>query len=179
MSRLVKFVIGIDRTNQIIGRGVAWCALAMVILQFTVVVLRYTFGIGAIWLQESVIYTHSILFLVGAGYTLLVGGHVRVDIFYREASERQKVWIDLIGSIFLLLPVCGLILITSFPYVSASWKIFEHSIESSGIHAIYILKSLLLVFGGLLVLQGVSIILRSVLVLAGVQIASVEVKNAE
>ncbi|MFT5539916.1 MAG: TRAP-type mannitol/chloroaromatic compound transport system permease small subunit, partial [Alphaproteobacteria bacterium] len=101
----------IDRLNKTIGHAVAWTALALVILQFIAVVLRYVFGVGWIWVEESIIYLHATLFMAGAAYTLLQDGHVRVDIFYREATVRDKAWVDLLGTIFFLWPVSMLILI--------------------------------------------------------------------
>ena len=96
MNILGAVARAIDAVNERIGRGVAWFALLMVLLQFTVVVMRYVFGLGSIFMQEGVIYLHAALFLCGAGYTLLHGGHVRVDIFYRDASPRRKALVDLI-----------------------------------------------------------------------------------
>ena len=80
----------------------------MVLLQFAVVVMRYVFGVGFIFMQEGVIYLHAALFMLGAGYTLLHGGHVRVDIFYRDAAPPRKALIDLLGVILFLVPVCGI-----------------------------------------------------------------------
>ncbi|NVJ90683.1 MAG: TRAP transporter small permease subunit [Methylocystaceae bacterium] len=157
----------IDGINQNIGKTVSWLALIMVITQFTVVVMRYVFGIGSIMMQESIIYMHSFLFMIGAGYTLLHNGHVRVDVFYREASVRKKAVIDLFGVVFLLLPVCILIWNSSWLYVYQSWSIFEGSKETSGINAVFILKSVILVFCILLALQGIALALRSFLVLKG------------
>jgi TRAP-type mannitol/chloroaromatic compound transport system permease small subunit len=109
---------------------------------------------------------HAFLFLVGAGYTLLHGGHVRVDIFYREAAPRAKAWIDFLGVLLLLLPVCALLWWFSWPYVVKSWQVFEGSKETSGIQAVYLLKSLILVFCFLVSVQGLALALRSLLVLA-------------
>ena len=100
----------IDRFNTAIGRTASWCALAIVLLGFAVVLLRYVLGLGSIWLQESILYAHAALFLLAAAWTLKEGGHVRVDVFYADASPRTKAWIDLLGALFLLLPFCGAIL---------------------------------------------------------------------
>ena len=89
----------IDRLTTSVGRAVAWLALAIVLLQFALVVARYLFGLGSIWLTETVIYAHATLFLLAAAWTLRAGGHVRVDIFYAEASRRTKAMIDLIGAV--------------------------------------------------------------------------------
>jgi len=159
----------IDHINDGIGRTTAWVALAMVLVQFAIVVLRYIYGIGSILLQESVVYMHAFLFLIGAGYTLLRGGHVRVDIFYRNATPRAKAWVDLFGVLAFLLPVCVLLWWFSWPYVMASWHVFEGSKETSGIQAVYLLKTLILVFCLLVSAQGAALALRSLLVLADVE----------
>ena len=158
----------IDTTNEFVGRLASWAALAMVLMQFSVVVMRYVFGVGSIMMQESVIYLHSILFMVGAGYTLLHDGHVRVDIFYHDASVRKKALIDLLGSIFFIIPVCTLIWLASFSYVGNSWAVFEGSKETSGIQAVFLLKSVVLVFSFLVFVQGISTIAKSIITLAGV-----------
>ena len=159
----------IDAFNENIGKAIAWLALLMVMVQFVVVVMRYVFGMGSLFLQESVIYLHAVLFMVGAGYTLLHGGHVRVDIFYREASQRGKALVDLIGVVVFLVPICALIWWASWPYVASSWAVLEGSREVSGIQAVFLLKSVILVFVALMVLQGISLALRSLLVLLGIE----------
>lgn len=170
MNSLQRLAAWIDSFNDTVGKTVAWAALLMVLIQFIVVVMRYVFGLGSIMMQESVIYLHAILFMMGAGYTLLHGGHVRVDIFYREATERTKAWVDLVGVVVFLVPVCVLIWWFSFPYVQSSWKVFEGSKETSGIQAVFLLKTIILVFAALVAVQGVSMALRSILRLSGVEV---------
>lgn len=165
MSSLSSLARIIDIVNETIGRYTAWLALAMVLIQFVVVVMRYVFGIGSIMMQESVIYLHAVLFMVGSGYTLLHGGHVRVDVFYREASPQRKALVDLAGVIVFLIPVCLVIWWYSWPYAKASWRVFEGSRETSGIQAVFLLKSVILVFTALMILQGISLALRSLLYL--------------
>ena len=172
MTSLQRLAQGIDSFNDVVGKAAAWTALAMVLIQFIVVVMRYVFGLGSIMMQESVVYLHAFLFMIGAGYTLLHGGHVRVDVFYREASERWKSWIDFAGVFVFLLPVCLLVWWFSFPYVENSWKVFEGSKETSGIQGVFLLKSVILAFAFLVAIQGVSMAIRSflrLLRLAGVE----------
>lgn len=164
MKRLVG---GIDSVNNFIGRGVSWLAILMVLVQFGVVILRYAFGIGFVAAQESILYMHGILFMTGAGYTLLMNEHVRVDIFYRDASPGKKALVDLCGTLFLLWPICALIWWVSIDYVSMSWQVREGSADLSGMPAVYILKSFILVFASLLSLQGLSLAIRSGLALFG------------
>jgi TRAP-type mannitol/chloroaromatic compound transport system permease small subunit len=167
LSHLASLARIIDVINERIGRMVAWAALAMVLVQFTVVVMRYVFGYGSIMMQESVIYLHAILFMIGSGYTLLHNGHVRLDIFYRDASIRTKALVDLWGSIGLLIPVTVLIWWFSWPYVAGSWEVLEGSRETSGIHAVFLLKTVILVFAALMFVQGISLLARSMLTLKG------------
>jgi TRAP-type mannitol/chloroaromatic compound transport system permease small subunit len=155
----------IDRLIAAIGRAAAWLALVIVLLQFAVVVLRYAFGLGSIWLAESVIYGHAALFMLAAAWTLQVGSHVRVDIFYADAAPRTKALVDLAGALLLLIPFMAVILWFALPYVARSWAIFERSRETSGLPFVYLLKTLIPLFALLMALQGVSQAIRASLVL--------------
>ncbi len=168
MTLIESIVRAIDAVNEHIGRVIAWLALFMVLVQFIVVVMRYVFGIGSIFMQESIVYMHAMVFLVAAGYTLLHGGHVRVDIFYGSASPKRKALIDFCGVFLVLLPVCVLIWWTAFPYVSASWAVREGSPETSGIQAVFLLKTCILAFATLLAFQGLSLAAKSLFVLRGI-----------
>ena len=167
MKALVTFVRFVDRLNDLIGRGVSWLTLAMVLVTFAVVVLRYGFSLGWVGLQESYVWLYALVFMLGAGYTLLHNGHVRVDIFYRPASIRFQAIVDLCGSIFLLLPMMATVAWVSFPYIASSWHQLEGSREAGGLEGLFLLKTVLLVFCLLLGLQGLSMAGRSVLVLTG------------
>jgi TRAP-type mannitol/chloroaromatic compound transport system permease small subunit len=164
---LVTIARVIDSVNEGIGRVVAWTALALVAVQLLAVVLRYVFGVGWIWVEESIVYLHATLFMAGAAYALLREGHVRVDVFYREATARDRARVDLLGTVFLLWPVCALILVKSWPYVAQSWAVLERSPETSGIPAVFVLKSLIPVFAVLMMVQGVSMAASAALVLLG------------
>ncbi|MFK7867251.1 MAG: TRAP transporter small permease subunit [Alphaproteobacteria bacterium] len=162
-----QFINFLDGINRVVGESVAWLALYMVLVQFIVVVMRYVFGVGSIFLQESIIYMHAMLFMFGAGYTLLKDGHVRVDVFYREATPRTQAIVDLFGAVCFLIPVTLTIFSISWSYVTDSWSVLEGSKETSGIHAVYILKTVIPIFCVLVILQGVSMIGKSLLVLRG------------
>ncbi|NWH08599.1 MAG: TRAP transporter small permease subunit [Alphaproteobacteria bacterium] len=157
----------IDAVNTGIGRTIAWFALFMVLLQTAIVVARYAFGLGSVFAQEAMLYLHGTLFLAGAAYTLLKDGHVRVDILYRAAPPAAKEWINLTGAYLMLFPVAILLFFVSFPYVAQSWANFEGSRETSGIEAIFLLKSMILVFAALLYLQGLSLVAQGLLRLLG------------
>ena len=156
----------IDRLVSGIGRIAAWLILVVVLLQFALVVARYLFGLGSIWLSETVIYGHAAVFMLAAAWTLQAEGHVRVDIFYTEASKRTKALVDLIGGVLLLLPFMLVLLWLSVPYAARSWAILERSQEASGLPLVFVLKTLIPVFAGLMALQGVAQAIRAAAVLA-------------
>jgi TRAP-type mannitol/chloroaromatic compound transport system permease small subunit len=139
----------------------------MVLVQTVVVVQRYVFGISWIWLQESVMYMYGLLFLLAAGYTLLHDGHVRVDIFYRAAKEKTKALIDFLGTYLFLFPVMYVILDLGYPYFEISWRVKETSPETSGIPGIFVLKFAILMFAGLMTVQGLSLNIRAAFILIG------------
>ena len=157
----------VDRLNEVIGRVVSWLTLVMVLVTFASVVLRYGFSLGWIWLQESYIWLHGIVFMLGAGYTLLHDGHVRVDLIYRGAGPRYKAWVDLCGVLFLLLPMVVVVAWFSWSYVIDSWIYLEGSPSPGGLPGLFLLKTVLLVFCTLVGLQGLALAGRSLLVLRG------------
>ena len=158
-----KLSLLIDGLSNRLGQLFSWLTLGMVIVMATIVVLRYVFQIGSIALQESVIYINALIFTFGVGYTLKEQGHVRVDIFYSRLSHRQRAWIDLCGTLLLLVPSAVFIIWVSWDYVSISWQIREGSAESSGLPYVYLIKSAILILPGLLLLQGISEILKTVI----------------
>lgn len=156
----------IDRVNTAVGRAVAWLALVVVLLEFALVVARYVFALGSIWATETVIYAHATLFMLAAAWTLKAGGHVRVDVFYAEASPRKKAIVDLVGSLLLLLPFAVVLIWLSVPYAARSWAILEGSQESSGLPLVYVLKTLIPLFAALMALQGVAQAIRALAALS-------------
>ena len=162
MFEQLKHIAGrIDRLTGAVGRSVAWLALAMVLVQFAVVIMRYGLGLGSIWLQESILYAHATLFLLAAAWTLRDDGHVRIDILYVDASPRTKATVDLCGALLLLLPFMAVLAWYAWPYVMRSWAIYERSQEVSGLPFVYLLKSLLLLFVLMMALQGVAQAIRA------------------
>lgn len=164
---LERVIRTIDRINLAVGRVVAWLALLMALVQFTTVILRYVFAVGFIPMQEAVWYMHGILFMAGAGFTLLHDGHVRVDVFYRTAPARSRALVDLWGSVAFLVPLCVLTVFLSWSYVLNSWFILERSTEVSGLPLIFALKTMIWVFAVLLGLQGVALAARALRCLRG------------
>jgi TRAP-type mannitol/chloroaromatic compound transport system permease small subunit len=163
---MLSFVRAIDAFSDHLGRAVAWLLVAMTLLTVAVVVSRYAFGFGAIVLQESVLYMHAAVFMLAAGYTLRHNAHVRVDILNATWPARRRAWVEVLGTLFFLLPVVVFIFWASLDYVLASWRIHETSTDG-GLPFVYVLKSLLLVMPALLALQGGAELLRNVAFLTG------------
>jgi TRAP-type mannitol/chloroaromatic compound transport system permease small subunit len=151
----------IDRLTRAVGRAAAWLAAAIVLMQFALVVARYGFSVGSIWLTQSVIYGHATLIMLAAAWTLSAGGHVRVDVFYAQARARTRAIVDLIGSLLLLMPFALTLLWLSLPYAARSWAILERSQEASGLPLVFLLKTLVPLFAVLMGLQGVAQAIRA------------------
>ena len=152
----------VARFVALAGRGVAWLTLAMTLLTFLVVLLRYGFNQGWIWMQESVTYLHAAVFMIAAAWALQTDDHVRVDIFYRERSPRYRLWVNLAGTVLFLLPFALFLLFTGWDYVVAAWAVREASSEPGGLPLVWLLKSLVLVMPLLLVLQAGVTLLRCI-----------------
>jgi len=153
----------IDLINEHIGKAVSWLTLFMVIIMFGIVLMRYALNEGSIAIQESVMYMHAIVFMLGAAFTLKRDGHVRVDIFYHKMSTRKRAIVNFLGNLFLLLPVCIFIFWSSWEYVLEAWRIGETSREAGGLPWTYILKSTILFMAILLILQAIADMLRNLL----------------
>jgi len=153
--------------NEMIGRAASWLTVLVVVNVFVVALLRYLFGFGQVWMQELYVWLNAAMFMLAAGYTLLHDGHVRIDVFYREASQRYKTVVDLLGSLFLGLPLMWLMFDRSLPLVMRSWLRGEQSSEAGGLPGLYLLKSVLVGFAVVMALQLVAVILRSLVTLAG------------
>lgn len=159
---LMRMADLIDRFNARLARVAAICALALVVVQVGIVVLRGAFGTGSVWMQESLFYFHAFMFLFAAAFTLKSNGHVRVDIFYAQAQKRARAMIDLCGALFLLLPFMIAILWLTWPYAARAWSIWESSHESGGLPLVFALKTMLPLFALHLALQGVAQAIRAI-----------------
>lgn len=172
----LKLAYLIDGLNGWLGRIIAWFTLFLVIGTAVVVVLRYGFGIGATALQEGVLYAHALVFMGAAAWVLQRNGHVRVDIFFQKFSGRRQAVVELLGSVFLLLPVCLYLGWASWDYVTNSWATREISNETGGLRFVYLQKSIILVLAVGMSLQGLSNLIKAAYVIAG-RIPAPEVKH--
>ena len=169
MQFLSKIAKGIDVLNEWVGRGVAWVTLGLVLVIFVDVVMRYMFRTSFVFTQELEWHLFAFIFLIGAGYTLLHDGHVRVDILYQRLGTRGKAWINLVGVLLFLFPGCIMIIVTSFKFVYSSWAIMEGSPDPGGVPFRFIVKGTIPVGFCLLLLQGTSLGIHSLLQILGIE----------
>ena len=153
MDAFVNFV---HTLNAKIGRFAIWCVVYMVVIQFFVVLFRYVFSISEIWVQESILYAFSVMFLMSSALAYARDLHVRIDILSTNMSERSRATVEMLGILFMLLPTCWVIFAYSWDYVMQSWEVMEKSLEADGLPFFYILKTLILIFPVQLALQGLA-----------------------
>lgn len=166
---LTKSYKTIDRLNDLTGRLVSWITLLMVIVTCAVVLARYVFGVGSIALQESVMYMHGIVFMLGIAFTLKEQGHVRVDVLHEKLPLQTRTIIDVAGSVLFLLPVSIFIFWTSLDYVNFAWSLKESSAQPGGLPGVFLIKTLIPIMAALLALQGVAEIMKGIVTLTGIQ----------
>ena len=159
----MKYLELINKINVAIGKFFSWSLLIMVITTFIIVILRYLFNLGYIWMQELVRYLYASVFMLCAAYTLANDEHVRVDIFYSKMENKHKTIVNMIGALIFLFPVCLSILYYSYTYVINSWIQLEGSLEERGLHAVYLLKTFIWAFAIMLILQSTYIVLQGCL----------------
>ena len=160
---LTRLLSAIDALTGWTGQLLAWLLVPMVVGQFVLVLLRYVFGVGSIWGQEAVLFAHGAVFMGIAALVLRDDRHVRVDVLYRRLQPRRRALVDVLGLIVFLLPLCALMLITGWPYVATSWATLEGSRETAGLPLVFLHKTFILVFAGLVGLQGLAILVRKLL----------------
>ncbi|MBT3331181.1 MAG: TRAP transporter small permease subunit [Rhodospirillaceae bacterium] len=171
MVSILSWVVRLlDGINEYVGRTVSWLTVFMVLVVTLIVIMRYIFSIGFIWMQESYVWAHAIVFMLGAGYTLLHDGHVRIDIFYRTASQTYRDVVNIVGCIIFVLPICWIIFDRSIGYITRSFGVMESSAEAGGMPFLFVLKGMIWGFSFLLAIQAISLILRSLLSIAGHQV---------
>lgn len=166
MKNLALAVRFLCQINQFLGQLFSWFTLGIVLVCFTVVVLRYAFGMGFVWLQDLYVWLNGVMFMGIAGFTLLREGHVRVDIFYRTASEKRKALVDLFGCLIFIFPFILTIISFSWPFVRRSWSFMEGSANYGGMPGLYVVKTFIIVFAVVIGLQGLAMAGRSILILA-------------
>ncbi len=167
MNFLKKVSQLIDSFTEKIGLLVTWLTTILVLNVFYDVIMRYVFHRGNIAVQEMEWHIFSVIFLIGAAYTLKKDGHVRVDILYTKFSNKQKAWVDFIGTFIFLIPFCVIIICSSLNFISASWAVREISPDPGGLPGRYILKAMIPTGFILLIIQGISQAIKNLLVITG------------
>ncbi len=163
MLTLEKAASCLDAVAVYTGRTLPWLLLPMTLLTFGVVALRYGFDFGFIALQESIVYMHAVMLMLCMGYTLHENEHVRVDIFYSRMSDKVRTLVNLTGNLLFLIPVCVVILLSSWGYVAQSWQTFEGSSEAGGLPLVFLLKTLIPGMALLLLVQAAANLLRDII----------------
>ena len=174
MEALKTVVRYIDRLNGWVGRGVAWATLGLVLVVFVDVVMRYLFNTSFVFTQELEWHIFGFIFLIGAGYTLLKDGHVRVDIIYQRLGPKGRAWVNFCGVILFLIPGCIMVIATSWNFTMNSFAILEGSPDPGGIPFRFVLKGCIPAGFTLLLLQGVSLGLHSFMEILGIEGAKEE-----
>ncbi|MDX2100925.1 MAG: TRAP transporter small permease subunit [Alphaproteobacteria bacterium] len=167
MSVMEGFIRVVDTINDLVGKATAWLTIGTVLVCFAVVVFRYVFSLGFIWLQELYVWQHAVVFMMGAGYTLMKGGHVRVDIWFGGLGPRGRAWVEIFGTLVFLLPWMIVLAYTSIPFISQSWWLREVSPQANGLPGYFLLKSVIWAFCLLVSLQALASMARAILVLKG------------
>ncbi|GAB1381223.1 TRAP transporter small permease subunit [Pararhodobacter sp.] len=167
MNGLSAIMRAINGVNRLIGNVFSWLALAIVLVCFWVVVERYLFSTTRLWMQDLYPWLNGVMFTSVAAYALYTNDHVRVDIFYRPASTLKKAWLDLIGVILFLLPFTWVVWTYCYVFVARSWRLQEGSANPGGAPGLYLVKGFILVFAVTLALQGLSMLIRSILIIRG------------
>lgn len=169
MQSLKKIIAGIDIVNEQVGRVVSWATLFLVIVTFTDVVMRYSLNISFVFTQELEWHVFAFIFLIGAGYTLKADGHVRVEVFYGRLGPKGKGWINLIGVLFFLIPSSLIFIKTGIPFVVKSFQVLEGSPDPGGIPFRFILKACIPIGYALILLQGISLGISSLMAVVGIE----------
>lgn len=155
----------IGRLSGAAGRLAGWLCLAMILVVFYDVVMRYAFSAGSVAMQELEWHLFASMFLLGAAYTMREDGNVRVDIFYAKMTARKAALVNIAGTILFVFPMCLLIIYSSYDFVGYSYRIGEVSPDPGGLSYRFLIKAVLPVAFALVFLQGIGVILSNLPVL--------------
>lgn len=160
---MIQIINALESINRKIGNTFSWATLILVILIVIDVILRYAFKTSYIWLNEVEVYVFALIFLMGIGYTLMHDQHVRVDVFYEQWSPKRRAWVNLIGTCCLLIPWCVVAILSSWKYARFSLSFVEGSAQPGGLPFLFVLKFLIMLAFTLLLIQGIALMLMSIL----------------
>jgi len=166
LNILEKISNFINRVNDIVGNLTSWLTTVLVVIVCFDVFTRYVMQNSSVAVQELQWHIFAVIFLMGAGYTLKEDKHVRVDVFYTTLSEKKKAYINLFGTVLFLLPFSVLVIKTSLPFAVNAFHFHEGSPNPGGLPHRWILKSFISAGFFFLMLQGISTVCRSLLIIA-------------
>jgi len=172
INALRAFAAFIDRANAQIGHGLSYLVWLVALVCAVVVVLRYVFHMSFTWMQELYVWIHAVVFLAGASFAMLLNAHVRVDILYSKWSPRTRAAVEIAGALAFTLPWMIVLAFLTWPFIVDSWSIWEGSPQPNGMPGVFLLRTMLLVFSALMVLQCLAVVARGILVLAGDEAAA-------
>ncbi|MDX6752079.1 TRAP transporter small permease subunit [Geminicoccaceae bacterium 1502E] len=164
LARFVRFAYWL---NRLVGRAAGWLVLATVLICASVALARYGLNFGRVWMQELYVVTFAVSFMLVAPLAYGDNQHVRVDILARQFPPRRRAWIEIGGAVLFLVPWLLLVLWSSRPFVALSWAVAEPSPQAGGLPGLYLVKAVIPAFACLLLLQGLGVIGRNVILLAG------------
>ncbi|OHV84695.1 TRAP transporter small permease subunit [Rhizobium sp. LCM 4573] len=166
MSALLKFSALIDRVSEVIGRFSGYLVLACCMISAANACIRYLFNYSSNGWLEIQWYLFAFIVLLGASHTLRLNEHVRVDLIYGAVSDRVRLWIDILGLVFFLIPACLYLAWLSWPFFTVSYTQGEMSSNAGGL--IRWPVKLIIVSGfALLALQGLSELVKRIAGLKG------------
>lgn len=144
-----------DRINEMFGRAMAWMVVTLTVIVFYDVCMRFLFRAGSTALQELEWHIFALIFLLGAASTYRINGHVRVEVLYQKFSPRMQLWVNTLGDLFILLPLCFVIINSSLPFVEAAWSYGESSPDPGGLPYRWLIKAAIPAGFVLLALQAI------------------------
>jgi TRAP-type mannitol/chloroaromatic compound transport system permease small subunit len=166
MRGLLKFSNGIDWLNSQVGKWVIWLVLASTVISGVNAVVRKAFNVSSNAYLEVQWYLFAASFLLAAGYTLLQGEHVKIDVISSRFSKRTQIWIDVFGFIFFLAPMCAAILWYGTPFFLQGLRSGEMSSNAGGLIRWPVYLMIPIGFS-LLTLQGISELIKRLAFLQG------------
>ena len=166
MNALLSLSRAIDKLNERVGLTVSWLVLAAVLISAANAIVRKAFNVSSNSFLEIQWYLFSVVFLFCAGYTLLRNQHVRIDVIAGRLSPQAQAWIDILGTIFFLMPMALTIMWLSWPVFVQAYERHEVSTNAGGL-IIWPARLLVPIGFFLLVIQGVSELIKRVAFLKG------------
>ncbi|MEM8900929.1 MAG: TRAP transporter small permease subunit [Bacteroidota bacterium] len=166
-SLLLRISTTIDGWNEAVGKAASWLSLFLVVIVCLDVFLGNVFRYSNAALFELQWHFFALIFLLGAGYTLKTDKHVRVDVFYSKFSPKLKAWVNLLGTLLLLIPFCAVLIDAGSTFTANSWALQEKSADPGGLPGRYLIKGAIVLGAFFLLLQGISILLHSLRTISG------------